>query len=118
MLHGAALDASMEHLRQYERAPFAGVVRFFEWDRARTAPAAEISGGGLFLQTPLPLPEGRLLTLRLELPGMEQAFTVLARVVRTVRGGLPSQVGMGLQFLDIGPGHRARIEGYVAARAR
>jgi uncharacterized protein (TIGR02266 family) len=116
MASGAGGERQQAHVRAHARAPFTGAVRYFEWDRARTAQALEISAGGLFLRTPAPLPEGQMLTLRVELPGTRSAFTVLARVVRTVRGGPLRDSGMGLEFLDISAGHRQLIEGYVAAR--
>ena len=102
--------------RAHPRAPFTEKVRYFEWDRARLAEATEISAGGLFLKTEAPLPEGKLLTLRLALPGSDEAFTVLARVVRTVRGGLFRIPGMGLQFIDIAARSRAAVDGYVRGR--
>jgi uncharacterized protein (TIGR02266 family) len=92
-------------------------VRFFEWDRARTVPARDLSTGGIFLRASAPLPEGKLLTLRVELPGVREAFTALARVVRTVRGGPLRDAGMGLEFIDISSRDRHLIEGYVAARS-
>lgn len=102
--------------RQFARVPYRESVRYFEWDRARLAHGAELSAGGIFLRTPTPLPEGRLLTLRLSLPGSE-AFTALARVVRTVQGGTLREGGMGLQFVDLPWSARGLIEAYVRGRA-
>lgn len=108
---------SSSNERKFLRAPYREPVRYFEWDKARLAQGGEISAGGVFLRTDTPLPEGRLLTLRLALPGYSQGFTVLARVVRTVQGGVLREGGMGLQFLDLPPGARGLIEQYVSGRA-
>ena len=105
-----------KHIRDLERVPFTATVKYFDWDHARSAPARELSAGGLFLCTATPLSEGKLVTLRLELAGIDEAFTVLARVVRTVRGSALRDSGMGLEFIDISSPHRTLIEGYVAAR--
>lgn len=91
-------------------------VKYFEWDQVRQGVAAEISSGGLFMKTAAVLPEGSLLTLRLALPGLEAAFTVLGRVVRTVRGSLLNPAGMGIRFVDITPSARRSIHAYVAQR--
>lgn len=95
----------------------SGEVKFFEWNQPRAAVATEISGGGMFLKTPQALPEGSMLTVRVALPGMQRAFTVLTRVVRTVKGGLLAAPGMGVRFLDLQPKDRETIRAYVAARA-
>ncbi len=113
---GAEPTVTVEHKRKHPRAPYAVQVRFFEWDRARTAQGTQISEGGLFLKTNTPLPEGALVTVRIGLPGVEQSFTVLAQVVRTVRGGMLRDSGMGLKFVDIGANHRELIAQYVASR--
>src|SRR4051812_31446433 len=74
--------------RAHARARYGETVRYFEWDRARQAQGTEISAGGIFLRTGAPLAEGKMVTLRLALPGFPSGFTVLARVVRTVHGGV------------------------------
>jgi uncharacterized protein (TIGR02266 family) len=107
---------SREHSRARPRAPFSAQVRFFEWDHARTVVARDLSAGGIFLRSATPLAEGKLLTLRVELPGVRESFTALARVVRTVRGGPLREAGMGLEFIDVSSHDRRLIDSYVAAR--
>ncbi|MBI3181454.1 MAG: PilZ domain-containing protein [Myxococcales bacterium] len=102
--------------RRYPRAPMSGEVKFYEWNRPFQADAAEISGNGLFLKTGSSLPEGSMLTLRLNIPGLARAFTVLGKVVRTVRGGLLKPAGMGIFFVDIAAGDRRSILDYVSRR--
>jgi len=102
--------------RAHARAPYRESVRYFEWDRARQAQGVEIGAGGMFLKTSAPLPEGRMVTLRLALPGTRGGFTVLARVVRTVHGGVLREPGMGVQFLDITSSARSLIDAYVQGR--
>jgi c-di-GMP-binding flagellar brake protein YcgR len=121
MAHAAAIAMRRFEVRRqarvHERVPFTAEVRYFDWDHARTAPARELSAGGVFLCTGSPLSEGRLVTLRIELRGVDEAFTVLARVVRTVRGSALRDSGMGLEFIDISSQHRALVRQYVAARS-
>ena len=103
--------------REFHRAPLTAPVKFFEWDRARAADAVEISASGIFLKTKLLMAEGSMVTLRLTLPGLKRAFTVLGKVVRTVKGGLLAPAGMGIRFLDLRPADRDVIAAYVASRA-
>jgi uncharacterized protein (TIGR02266 family) len=103
--------------RAYPRAPMPSVVRYYHWDRPADAKAVEIGGGGLFLQTEDLVPEGTLVTLRVSLPA-GRSFTVLGRVVRTVRGGWARlrRAGMGIQFLDLSAGDRRAVLDYVSRR--
>jgi uncharacterized protein (TIGR02266 family) len=104
------------NLREFPRAPMSGTVKFFEWNQPSAAEGTEISGGGMFLRTRAVLAEGAMLTVRVTLPGLKRAFTVLGKVVRTVKGGLFSPSGMGVRFVDLSPGDRQTILEYVARR--
>src|SRR3954451_8430321 len=95
--------------RQYPRAPLTGTVKFFDWNRALHADVSEISANGIFLRTDSSLPEGAMVTLRVAIPGLQRAFTVLGKVVRTVQGSLLKPPGMGISFLDIASGDRRSI---------
>ena len=106
--------------RAFPRAPFTGNVTFFEWGHPREGVAAGIGGNGVFVRTRDLSPVGSFVTLRLHLPlPRNAAFTVLGKVVRVVRGGgggmTPS--GMGIEFLDIGAGHRQDLLEFIRSRA-
>ena len=105
------------NLREFARAPLSAPVKFFEWNQPSQAEGTEISGGGIFLRTKAVLAEGAMVTVRVTLPGLKRAFTVLGKVVRTVRGGLFSPPGMGVRFVDLSPGDRQTILEYVARRS-
>lgn len=104
--------------RRHARAPYSERVSYFEWDREKAAGGAEIGGGGMFLRTEAPPPEGSIVTLRVPIPG-GRAYTVLARVVRTVRASRVSfwPPGMAVRFLDLPGEARIAIEHYVAGRS-
>ena len=103
--------------REFDRAPLSGTVKFFDWNRPSSAEGTEISGGGMFLRTRAVLAEGAMVTVRLTLPGLKRAFTVLGKVVRTVKGGVFNPSGMGVRFVDLSPGDRQTILEYVASRS-
>lgn len=107
----------MRDRRQFQRAPMTGGVKVFSWGNLTPAEAAQISANGIFVRTREVLPEGSMVTLRLALPGLHRAITVLGRVVRTVKGGLFAAPGMGIRFLDLLPSEREVVLGYVARRA-
>ena len=98
------------------KAPLAGQVKFFDWNRPQVAEAMEISARGVFLKTPAPLAEDRLLTLRLQLPDRSRPFTVLGKVVRTVKGSMFRAGGMDIRFVDLSAVDRVLIETYVQRR--
>ena len=102
--------------RKHRRAPMSGVVKFYEWNRPFQAESAEISAEGMFLATAATLAEGAMVTVRLALPGLSRAFTVLAKVVRTVRGNRLRRSGLGLRFVDIAASDRRSILEYVDQR--
>jgi c-di-GMP-binding flagellar brake protein YcgR len=93
-------------------------VKFFDWNRPFQAGAEQISASGVFLRTTSELPEGSMLTMRLTIPGLARAFTVLGRVVRTVRGSLLRTPGLGVHFVDIADCDRRALLEYVAVRER
>ena len=104
--------------REHPRGPIQAHVRYFEWNQPHEAVAVEIGGGGIFLETPAPVTEGSLLTLRVALP-IGRSFTVLGRVVRTVRGSWARlrKTGMGIQFIDLSAGDRSAVLGYLEQHA-
>jgi hypothetical protein len=104
--------------RRHPRAPYTERVTYFEWNQESGASGAEIGEGGMFLRTDAPPLEGSLVTLRVPIAG-GRAFTVLARVVRTVRASRRSfwATGMAVKFLDLPGDARRSIAAYVEARA-
>jgi hypothetical protein len=98
------------------RAPLSTQVKFYDWNRPQTAEAMEISACGVFLKTPAPLAEDRLMTLRLQLPDGSRPFTVLGKVTRTVKGSLLRPGGMDIRFVDLSTSDRLVIEAYVQRR--
>ena len=99
--------------REFPRGPINTSVRYFRWNEPHQAVATEIGAGGIFLETEAPATEGSLLTLRVALP-VGRSFTVLGRVVRTVRGSWARlrKTGMGIQFVDLSAEDRSAVTQY------
>lgn len=103
----------MDEQREYPRASLHHQLKYYKWDRPSVAEVHEISANGLFVRTKDELDVGSMLTVRLSLPGYAQAWTVLCKVVRSVRGGFFRPGGVGLRFLDLTPSAKGIIQSYV-----
>lgn len=75
--------------------------------------SANISAGGIYLENTIPHPVGTRVTLRFSLPGDAEKFEVHAEVAAANTG--EEEFGMGLKFVDLGPGVAERIQKYVAS---
>jgi hypothetical protein len=104
--------------REHPRRTLRITIRYFQWNEPHDAVALEIGGGGIFLESLAPTPEGSLLTLRISLP-LGRSFTVLGRVVRTVQGSWARsrKPGMGIQFVDLGAADRLALLDYINSTA-
>lgn len=75
-----------------------------------------LSKGGLFIQTPTPLPLNSEVFLKLTLPDVDAVVETKGRVVWTydVRKGTSRVVpGMGIRLVDTPAQHREQLEGYL-----
>ena len=71
-----------------------------------------VSAGGIFLETAVPLKIGSIIYLRFELPGSDRPIITQAKVVRTSDD--PDEVpGMGIEFQHLGYYESKAIEEYV-----
>ena len=104
--------------RAHPRKTLRITIRYFQWNEPHDAVALEIGGGGIFVESHAPVPEGSMLTLRVVLPS-GRSFTVLGRVVRTVRDGWARArtPGMGIQFVDLGAADRSALLDYINSTA-
>jgi type IV pilus assembly protein PilZ len=104
--------------REHPRKTLRITIRYFQWNEPHDAIALEIGGGGIFVESNAPLPEGSMLTLRVVLPP-GRSFTVLGRVVRTVQGSWARarHPGMGIQFVDLSAEDRRALLDYINSTA-
>ena len=70
----------------------------------------DLSAGGCFIRTALPLPKGSRIRVRLEHAGAE--FTAVARVTDNV-----TPEGMGIEFVEIEPKERAILRKWLAEKS-
>jgi type IV pilus assembly protein PilZ len=77
--------------------------------------AVNLSKGGLYINTPQPLPVGTSVRLLVSLPGASFPVDLVGRVTRTNAQGTPGLEvpGMAVEFVDVDDEKRSRIEAFV-----
>lgn len=115
-------DQAFLNSRDHPRAPLAVKVRYATKDGKKfESLTGGLSGGGLFIESSSPLPQGSELTIEFSLPDRpEEHLSASARVawVRTKAERYLLFPGMGVQFTDIEPDARRRLEDLVVALNR
>lgn len=77
--------------------------------------SANISHGGMFVATSLPLPVNERVRLRITLPGETLPFALdgIVRWCRQPDANGEGRPGMGVEFVDFDDALKARLHGYV-----
>jgi hypothetical protein len=71
----------------------------------------DLSAGGCFIRTALPLPKGSRIRVRIEHAGVE--FACVARVTDNV-----TPDGMGIEFVEIEPKERVILENWMSEKSQ
>jgi len=91
-------------------------------EEARSVETANISAGGMFVNTDRDLPVGSTLSVEVSLPDDQRPTPVNVKVVHAAPPhSLPSERGVGMQFVGPDEAFRERLEQYlqsITARAR
>ena len=74
----------------------------------------DINEGGLFIETEKPHQPGTEVSMQFHLPGSQEVLQTLGRVVRVCTGG-SSPAGMGIEFDELTPLDRVKIDQIVRA---
>src|SRR5215510_12612565 len=100
--------------RRFERAPITAQVEY-ELTNASSGPSrvrrklANISSGGLFINTDEPIRAGTRMVVRFELPNKHRVIAV-SRVCYARKGR-----GLGVEFLNLDDEDREEINAYIAS---
>ena len=100
--------------RRFERAPIQAQVEY-ELTNASSGPGrvrrnmANISAGGLFINTEEPLRAGTRMVVRFELPNKHRVIAV-SRVCYARKGR-----GLGVEFLNLDEEDRDEIQAFIGA---
>jgi type IV pilus assembly protein PilZ len=74
-----------------------------------------INEGGLFIESETPLPLDQQVQLQFRLPGVDAPIKVSGRVAWIREGGVDGPPGMGVEFENLDPNDRLRIDEIVQA---
>jgi CheY-like chemotaxis protein len=77
----------------------------------------DLSEGGVLVETPLLMPTGRRLNLRLFMEGSDRPLVTRAAVVRSEPSPEEDHYLLGMQFQAMDPDSSARLKGYLHSRA-
>ena len=79
----------------------------------------DINEGGLFIETEKPQPAGTEVTMQFSLPGTDETLSTVGRVVHVTSGDDQMPPGMGIEFEELSPDDRGRIDSLIRSlRAR
>ena len=99
--------------RRFDRAPITTQVEF-ELTNSSSGPSrirrhtANVSTGGLFINTQEPIRPGTRMVVRFELPNNKHRVIAISRVSYVRRG-----TGLGVEFLGLDDEDREEIEAYI-----
>ena len=74
-----------------------------------------VNNGGLFLKTEKPMHIDAEVTMHIQLPDDHETMTIEGRVVWANTKSKAFPAGMGIQFTQIMPEHKAKIKAFVDA---
>ncbi len=98
--------------RRSDRVDVAFWVERSEGDSVTYQRAGNLSTGGLYLASPLPLPPGSVTMLEFHLPGDRTPIRCGGEVRSATTGDRP---GMNIQFFELSDEDRGRIERFIDA---
>lgn len=100
------VERKKDERRQFPRVRLATQVECR--DTVLLTFSRDVSRGGMFVESPSPLPTGSILNLRFNL---DDQSSIVAKAVVTYQ---VKKFGMGVQFLDLTPENRKSVDAYVA----
>lgn len=101
--------------RRAERAGVTVRIDYATVDEMFSEFTRDINEGGLFIETDKPRPPGTEVVMQFHLPGSEHVLRTVGRVVRVSTGSAGKPAGMGIEFDELTPDDRAKIDRIVRA---
>ena len=101
--------------RRSDRAGLIVRVDYSTIDELFSEFTRDINEGGLFIETEKPRPTGTEVSLHFNLPGSEESVKTTGIVVRVSDGSEGDVPGMGIEFEELPPEARGRINQLIRA---
>jgi len=114
---GAEIEGELDSSdrRRSARSPLTVRVDYGTVDELFSEFTRDINEGGLFIETDKPHAPGTEVTMQFQLPGSRDALQTVGRVVRVTPAALGHPAGMGIEFDELTPDDRIRIDEIVRA---
>jgi uncharacterized protein (TIGR02266 family) len=114
-LEPGATAAAQPERRRARRSGLTVRIDYATVDEIFSEFTRDINEGGLFIETEKPHLPGTEVSMQFHLPGSEEVVETVGRVVRISRGGPGSSPGMGIEFDELKPDDRKKIDRIVRA---
>lgn len=110
---GDVLDS--DERRRERRADVTVRIDYATVDEMFSQFTRDINAGGLFIETEKPHAPGTEVSMQFHLPGSLDVLQTIGRVVRVSSGSLEAPPGMGIEFDELTPEDRGKIDLIVRA---
>lgn len=117
---GRAASGTTDAETDRRRANRAGVTVRIDYatvDEMFSEFTRDINEGGLFIETEKPHQPGTEVSMQFHLPGSAEALRTIGRVVRVTSGSVGVPAGMGIEFDELTPDDRVKID-HIVRRLR
>ena len=108
-------DETSSERRRADRSQLTVRIDYATVDEIFSEFTRDINEGGLFIETEKPHLPGTEVSMQFHLPGSDEILETVGRVVRVSRGGGGLPPGMGIEFDELTPDDRRRIDRIVRA---
>ena len=111
----SSVDAAQAERRRANRSALTVRIDYATVDEIFSEFTRDINEGGLFIETEKPHLPGTEVSMQFHLPGSDEVVETIGRVVRVSRGGAGVPPGMGIEFDELKPDDRTKIDRIVRA---
>ena len=112
---GADTNEDVSDRRRADRAGVTVRIDYATVDEIFSEFTRDINEGGVFIETEKPHQPGTEVSMQFHLPGGREVLQTLGRVVRVWSGNEATPAGMGIEFDELTPDDRSRIDRIVRA---
>jgi len=109
----SAASSDAEERRRSMRTELIVRVDYSTVDEMFSEFTRDINEGGLFIETEKPQQQGTEVTMHFNLPGSEETVRTVGRVVHVTPGDAANPPGMGIEFEELSPEDRRRIDALI-----
>lgn len=108
-----AVDDASGERRRAGRMPVTVRIDYSTVDEIFSEFTRDINEGGLFIETEKPHAAGTEVAMQFQLPGVAESLQTIGRVVRVSSGAAGTPSGMGIEFDELTPSDRVKIDRIV-----